>query len=150
MHWVGLQPSGELQLEISASQKQTVGQSPWQVAAESVSRDLGVPLQIRADVTSADPGCELKYRPSSIRLTEPGDKELRTFIRTSSGPDISYALTYPGSPDMALTKRRVAFLSRHFHAASLSSEPDPKLAPDLIVVREKTHFEVHGGQVLRR
>ena len=150
VHSVGLQPDGELQIEVSASQNRTVGQSPWQVAAESVSRDLGVPLQIRADVTSADPGYELKYRPNSIRLTERGDKELRTFIRTSSGPDISYVLTYSGSPDIDLTKRRIAFLSRYFHAASLSSEPDPKLAPDLIVVREKTRFEVHGGQILRR
>ena len=52
VHSVGLQPDGELQIEVSASQNQTVGQSSWQVAAESVSRDLGVPLQIRADVTS--------------------------------------------------------------------------------------------------
>jgi hypothetical protein len=32
----------------------------------------------------------------------------------------------------------------------LSSAPDPKMPPDLIVVREKTRFEVHGGQTLSR
>ena len=31
----------------------------------------------------------LKYRPNSVRLPEREDKERRTFIRISSGPDIS-------------------------------------------------------------
>lgn len=150
VHSVGLQAGGELQIEVSASQKQMVGQSPWQVAVESVSHDLGVPLQIRADVTSADRSCELKYGPNSIRLTELQDKELRTFIRTSNGPDINYVLTYSGTTDTDLAKRRNAFLDRYFHAASLSSESDPKLSPDLIMVREKTRFEVHGGQTSSR
>jgi hypothetical protein len=86
----------------------------------------------------------------SIRLTELQDKELRTFIRTSNGPDINYVLTYSGTADTDLAKRRNAFLDRYFHAASFSSEPDPKLSPDLIVVREKTRFEVHGGQTSSR
>jgi len=150
VHSVGLQPDGELQIEVSASQNRTAGQSPWQVAVESVSHDLGVPLQIRADVTSADRSCELKYGPNSIRLTELQDKELRTFIRASNGPDVNYVLTYSGTADTDLAKRRNAFLDRYFHGASLSSEPDPKLAPDLIVVREKTRFEVHGGQILKQ
>ena len=126
VHSIGLQPDGELQIEVSASQNRTVGQSPWQVAAESVSRDLGVPLQIRADVTSADPSYELKYRPNSIRLTERRDKELRTFLRTSSGPDISYVLTYSGAANTDLTKRRLALLGRYFDAADWSSDPDLK------------------------
>ncbi len=146
MHSIGLQPGGKLQIEVSASQNRTVGQSPWQVAAESVSRDLGVPLQIRADVTSADPGYELTYRPNSIRLTERRDKELRTFIRTSSGPDIKYVLTYSGAANTELTKRRVALLSRYFDVAGWSSDQDLKLATDLIVVHEKQHFDVDGQQ----
>lgn len=150
VHSIGLQPDGELQIEVSASQNRTVGQSPWQVAAESVSRDLGVPLQIRADVTSADPSYEMKYRPNSIRLTERQDKELRIFLRTSSGADITYVLTYSGAAEIDLTKRRIALLGRYFDAAGLFSAPDPKMSPDLIVVREKTRFEVHGGQTLSR
>lgn len=81
VHSVGLQSDGELQIEVSASQSQAAGQSSWQVAAESVSRDLGVPLQIRADVTFADHSYELKYGPNSIRPTARRDKELRTFLR---------------------------------------------------------------------
>jgi uncharacterized hydrophobic protein (TIGR00271 family) len=150
VHSVGLQPDGELQIEVSACQNQTVGHSSWQVSAESVSHDLGVPLQLRVDVTFADRSYELKYGPNSIRPTDHRDKELRTFFRTSSGADLTYLLTYSGAAEVDLTKRRIALLSRYFDAAGLSSEPDPKMLPDFIVVRERTRFEVHGGQILRR
>ena len=150
VHSIGLQPDGELQIEVSASQNRTVGQSPWQVAAESVSRDLGVPLQIRADVTSADPSYELKYRPNSIRLTERQDKELRIFLRASSGADVRYVLTYSGTAKVDLTKRRLALLGRYFDAPDWTSQPDPNVPPDLIVAHGETRFEVHGGQTLSR
>jgi uncharacterized hydrophobic protein (TIGR00271 family) len=143
---VGLQPDGELQLDVSASQKQTVGESAWQVAAESVSRSLGVPLQIRADLTFADLSCELKYSPNSVRPTEKQDKELREVIRTASGPDVSYVLSYSPTANPDLVKRRIDFLGRYFHAANMSSEPDSKLASEVMVVRETTHLEVHSGQ----
>ena len=54
--------------------------------------------------------------------------------------------TYSGTEDADLVKRRITALGRYFRAATLSSEPDPKLPPDLIMVHEKTDFEVHGGQ----
>jgi hypothetical protein len=148
VHSVGLQPGGELQIAVSASQNRAVGQSPWQVAAESVSRDLGVPFYIRADVTSADRSHELKYEPNSIRLTERQIKELRTFIHTSRGPGISYVLTYSSTTGTELATRRIALVGRYFHAADLSSEPEPKLSPDLIMVRDKTRFEVRGGRTI--
>lgn len=148
VHSVGLQPNGELQIEVSASQNQTVGQSSWQVAAESLSRELGVPLQLRVDVTFADQSYELKYGPDSIRPPHRQDKELRTFLGTSSAADISYVLTYSGTAELDLTKRRLALLGLYFDAARLSSEPDPNMPADLIVVREETRFEVHGGQTL--
>jgi hypothetical protein len=66
----------------------------------------------------------LKYRPNSVRLTEREDKERRTFIRISTGPDISYVLS--GTADTDLATRRIAFLGRYFHAASLSSNPQSK------------------------
>ena len=144
VHSVGLQPDGELQIEVSASQNQTVGDSSWQVSAQSVSHDLGVPLQLRVDVTLADRSFELKYAPHSIRPTDHRYKELRTFLRSSVGADITYMLTYSGAADVDLTKRRIALLGLYFDAAKLSSEPDPKMPPDLIVVHEKQHFEVHG------
>ena len=147
VHSVGLQADGELQIEVSASENQTVGRASWQVAAESVSRDLGVPIQLRVDVTFADRSYELKYGPNSIRPIDRRDKELRTFLRTSSGADITYVLTYSGAAEVDLTKRRIALLGRYFDVAALSSEPDAKMPPDVIVVREKTHFEVDGGQI---
>lgn len=44
-----------------------------------------------------------------------------------------------------LAKRRIAFLGRSFNAATLSSAPDSRLAPEMIVIREQPHLEVHGG-----
>jgi hypothetical protein len=117
-----------------------VGHSSWQVSAESVSHDLGVPLQLRVDVTFADRSYELKYGPDSIRPTDHRDKKLRTFLRTSSGADLTYVLTYSGAAEVDLTKRRIALLSRYFGAAGLSSAPDSKMPPDFIVVREKDTF----------
>jgi uncharacterized membrane protein len=146
VHSVGLQTDGELQIEVSAQQKQPFSQGSWQVAAESLSRDLGVPLQIRADVMLVDPSYEVKYKPNSIRLTERQVRDLRRFIGTAKEPDSSYVSTYPGTEDTDLVKRRFTVLGRYFRTTSLSSEPDPKLPPDLIVVHEKTHFDVHGGQ----
>ena len=147
VHSVGLQPDGELQIVVSASQNRAVGQSPWQVAAESVSRDLGVPLFIRADVTSTD-HYELKYEPNSIRVTKRQIAELRTFIQTSLGPGISYVLTYSSTAGTELTTRRIALVGHYFHAADLSSEPESKLSPDLIMVRDKARFEVRGGRTI--
>ncbi len=143
---VGLQPDGELQVAVSALQEQTFSQASWQVAAESLSRDLGVPVQIGANVMLADPSYNVKYEPNSIRLTERQVRELRRFIGTAKGPDSSYVSTYSGTEDADLVKRRITALGRYFRAATLSSEPDPKLPPDLIMVHEKTDFEVHGGQ----
>ena len=117
-----------------------MGHSSWQVSAESVSHDLGVPLQLRVDVTFADRSYELKYGPDSIRPTDHRDKKLRTFLRTSSGADLTYVLTYSGAAEVDLTKRRIALLSRYFGAAGLSSAPDSKMPPDFIVVREKDTF----------
>jgi len=102
---------------------------------------FGVPLQnsvptLRLPIAVAS----LKYGPNSIRLTELQDKELRTFIGASNGPDINYVLTYSGTTDTDLAKRRNAFLDRYFHGASFSSEPDPKLSPDLIVGPRKDTF----------
>jgi hypothetical protein len=147
VHSVGLQPDGELQIVVSASQNRAVGQSPWQVAAESVSRDLGVPLYIRADVTSTD-HYELKYEPNSIRVTKRQIAELRTFIQTSLGPGISYVLTYSSTAGTELTTRRIALVGHYFHAADLSSEPESKLSPDLIMVRDKARFGVRGGRTI--
>ncbi|MFZ3263525.1 MAG: DUF389 domain-containing protein [Terriglobales bacterium] len=144
---IGLQPNGELQIVVSASQKQTAGPSSWQVAAASVSHDLGVPVEIRADVMSADRSFRLKYKSDSTRLPEHQVRELRTFIRTPGGADISYLLTYSDRAKTELAKSRIVLLGRYIHTASFSSEPDPKVDPDLIVVREKTSFEVQGGQL---
>jgi hypothetical protein len=137
-----------MQIEVSASQNRTVGQSPWQVAAESISRDFGVPLHIRADVTSADYSYELKYEPNSIRLTKRQIAELRKFIHNSLEPSITYVLIYSGTTGTELATRRIALVGQYFHAADLSSEPEPNLSPDLIMVRDKTRFEVRGGPTI--
>jgi uncharacterized hydrophobic protein (TIGR00271 family) len=147
VHSVGLQPDGELQIVVSASQNRAVGQSPWQVAAESVSRDLGVPLFIRADVTSTD-HYELKYEPNSIRVTKRQIAELQAFIHTSLGPGITYVLIYSSTTGTELTTRRIALVGRYFHGTDLSSEPESKLSPDLIMVRDKARFEVRGGRTI--
>ena len=147
VHSLSLQPDGELQIVVSASQNRAVGQSPWQVAAESVSRDLGVPLFIRADVTSTD-HYELKYEPNSIRVTKRQIAELQAFIHTSLGPGITYVLIYSSTTGTELTTRRIAFVGRYFHGTDLSSEPESKLSPDLIMVRDKARFEVRGGRTI--
>jgi hypothetical protein len=147
VHSVGLQPDGELQIVVSASQNRAVGQSPWQVAAESVSRDLGVPLFIRADVTSTD-HYELKYEPNSIRVTKRQIAELQAFIHTSLGPGITYVLIYSSTTGTELTTRRIALVGRYFHGTDLSSEPESKLSPDLIMVRDKARFGVRGGRTI--
>jgi uncharacterized hydrophobic protein (TIGR00271 family) len=147
VHSLSLQPDGELQIVVSASQNRAVGQSPWQVAAESVSRDLGVPLFIRADVTSTD-HYELKYEPNSIRVTKRQIAELQAFIHTSLGPGITYVLIYSSTTGTELTTRRIALVGRYFHGTDLSSEPESKLSPDLIMVRDKARFEVRGGRTI--
>ncbi|MFZ3340807.1 MAG: DUF389 domain-containing protein [Terriglobales bacterium] len=144
VHSAGLQPGGELRLEVTASQKEPVEETPWQVAAKSVSSDLGVPVQIQAEVTSADHTYELKYRPGSTRPTALRERALRTFLHNSAQPDISYVLTYSSTEDAGLAKRRIAFLDRYLRSARASSEPDPTLGSDLIIIREKTHYDVQS------
>ena len=146
VHSLGLQPDDALQLEIAATQKESVGQAAWQVAAESVSRELGVPLRIRADVTFTDRSCELSYKPGAIRLTGRQTAELRKLIQNSSGPDKRYISAYLPTENPELAKRRITFLGRYFREADLSSEPDPKLPADLIIIRGQMHLEVSGGQ----
>lgn len=143
VHSAGLQPDGELRLEVSASQKEPLGQTAWQVAAKSVSSDLGVPLQIQAEVTSAD-SYELKYRSGSIRPTGFKERELQEFVHNSDQPEISFALTYSSAANADLSKRRIGFLGRYLRSVRVSPEADPTLSEDLIVIREIAHFDVQS------
>ena len=144
---VGLQSDGNLLLEVSAAQVQTVGQAAWQVAAESVSRDLGIPLQIRADVALVDRTYELQYKAKATRLTARQIADLRKFGRSPKVPGNQYVLRYSPDESPDLAKRRIDFLSRYLNAARMNTQPDPKLAADSIVIRETTHFVASGGQV---
>ncbi|MDP9162087.1 MAG: TIGR00341 family protein [Acidobacteriota bacterium] len=143
---LGMQPNGTLLVKVEATQKENVGQAAWQVAAESVSLELGVPLLIRADVIFADRSLELKLKPGAVRLTQAQSSELQKFIRNSSGPN-RYLLTYSVAVSPELAKRRIVLLGRHVRALDLSSEPDPKLPTNLILVRGQMHLEITGGQM---
>jgi len=86
VHSVGLQPDGELQIVVSASQTELLDSLPGKSRPNLFRAILGVPLFIRADVTSTD-HYELKYEPNSIRVTKRQIAELQAFIHTHSAWD---------------------------------------------------------------
>lgn len=147
---IGIQSDGTLQVDVVARQKEISQQSAWQVAAEAVSHDLGVPLRIHAEVVSVDPSADLTFRPRSVRVSERQTAELRKLVRGASVAGKSYVLGYSPTDKDDLTKRRVEFLKRYLHAAELSSGPSPKLPADSITISEKRRFEVNGGEVPHR